>query len=90
MRDQRNALQETATQLFEHRLQRIEDLDIQRIECTTELDRSTAVATATNAVLSERARTLQEQVAQVERQREVAITHCRAEHKSRWNVCTIT
>ena len=56
--DQRNALQETVTQLVEHRSKLIEDLANQRIQFTTELYRRTTELTATNAVLTERTRAL--------------------------------
>ena len=58
VRDQRNALQETVTQLVEHRSKLIEYLANQRIQFTTELDRRTTKLTATDAVLTEQARDL--------------------------------
>uniref|UniRef100_M4BAZ3 Uncharacterized protein n=1 Tax=Hyaloperonospora arabidopsidis (strain Emoy2) TaxID=559515 RepID=M4BAZ3_HYAAE len=81
VRDQRNALQETVTQLVKNRSKLTEDLAKQRIQFTTELDRRTTKVTSTSAVLSERVRTLQEQDEQVEIQREITINNCRAEHQ---------
>ena len=81
VRDHRNALQETVAQLVEHRIKLIEDLANQRIQVTTELDRRTTELTATNAVLTERARSLHEQVEQVERKIKMGINNYQAEHQ---------